>query len=81
MQNISFSSPDQVYFINYNEVDASNPVGTTVGWGASQVYEMRPCYRHKIFKKIPSLRHLGRRVRINETSLRFHEYTEYFNLR
>ena len=48
MQNISFSSPDQVYFINYNEVDASNPVGTTVGWGASQVYEMRPCYRHKI---------------------------------
>lgn len=38
MQNISFSSPDQVYFINYNEVDASNPEGTTVGWGVTQVH-------------------------------------------
>jgi hypothetical protein len=38
MQNISFSTPDQVYFINYDEMDATQPEGTTIGWGATQVY-------------------------------------------
>lgn len=37
MQNISFSTPDQVYFINYDEMDATQPEGTTIGWGATQV--------------------------------------------
>ncbi|XP_046655758.1 transmembrane protease serine 9-like [Daphnia pulicaria] len=36
MQNISFSTPDQVYFINYDEMDATQPEGTTIGWGATQ---------------------------------------------
>ncbi|KZS19572.1 Uncharacterized protein APZ42_014001 [Daphnia magna] len=34
--NISYVTPDGVYFINYNEVDLTNPEATIMGWGAYQ---------------------------------------------
>ncbi|XP_046463177.1 trypsin alpha-like [Daphnia pulex] len=35
-KNITFSTPNGVYFINYNEVDPNNPEATVMGWGANQ---------------------------------------------
>ena len=37
MKNITFSTPDGVYLINYNEADQTNPEATVIGWGANQV--------------------------------------------
>ncbi|XP_032794809.2 coagulation factor IX isoform X1 [Daphnia magna] len=34
--NISYVTPDGVYFINYNEVDLTNPEAIIMGWGAYQ---------------------------------------------
>ncbi|KAI9559773.1 hypothetical protein GHT06_013779 [Daphnia sinensis] len=34
--NITYVTPNGVYFINYNEVDMTNPEATIMGWGANQ---------------------------------------------
>ncbi|XP_059350262.1 coagulation factor IX-like isoform X2 [Daphnia carinata] len=34
--NITYVTPNGVYFINYNEVDMTNPEATIMGWGATQ---------------------------------------------
>ncbi len=84
MQNISFSSPDQVYFINYDEMDPTHPEGTTAGWGASQVYihvYIASVDAFNNFQMIIFNYKTGRRIRIDETSLRFHEYLERKDLR